>query len=246
MIGVTSGSTGRPKTYPKSWRAVCGSTAQNIHVIRERLRLAGDATAWIVATVPPQHMYGMEFSIMLPLVGGLAVHSGRPLFPADIAHALEELPTPRIGQHSCALRALVESAQSFPKADLIISATAPLDRPLAAAVERKLSGELLEIFGSTETCVIARRRTAHEDAWNLHEGVRLEPRSDGTLVDAPWYRGADRVAGPRRAAGRGHFRRAWPQQRHDRSGWQARIAHGSDASTDGHRRRARCRGISTR
>ena len=110
------------------------------------------------------------------------------MFPADIAHALEELPTPRILVSTPVhLRALVESAQSFPKADLIISATAPLDQPLAAAVERKLSGELLEIFGSTETCVIARRRTAHEDAWNLHEGVRLEPRSDGTLVDAPWY-----------------------------------------------------------
>jgi acyl-coenzyme A synthetase/AMP-(fatty) acid ligase len=188
MIGVTSGSTGRPKTYPKSWRAVCGSTAQNVHVIRDRLRLPGDATAWILATVPPQHMYGMEFSIMLPLVGGMAVHSGRPLFPADIAQALEELPAPRILVSTPVhLRALVESAQSFPAAELIVSATAPLDRQLAVAVERKLRGELLEIFGSTETCVIARRDTAHEHAWNLHEGVRLDPRDDGTLVDAPWY-----------------------------------------------------------
>jgi acyl-coenzyme A synthetase/AMP-(fatty) acid ligase len=188
MIGLTSGSTGRPQTYPKSWRALCCSTAQNIRVIRDRLRLPGDATAWILATVPPQHMYGMEFSIMLPLVGGLAVHSGRPLFPADIAQALEELPSPRILVSTPVhLRALVESVQSFPAADLIVSATAPLDRPLAAAVERKLGAELLEIFGSTETCAIAQRRTAHEAAWNLHEGIGIEPRADGTLIDAPWY-----------------------------------------------------------
>ncbi len=41
-----------------------------------------------------------------------------------------------------------------------------------------------EVFGSTETCVIATRRTASEDAWRLQPGVRLSPQPDGTLVQA--------------------------------------------------------------
>jgi acyl-coenzyme A synthetase/AMP-(fatty) acid ligase len=86
------------------------------------------------------------------------------------------------------LRALVESPQQFPRAALIVSATAPLDRELAQAVEAKLGGRLLEIFGSTETCAFASRRTAQDELWRLHDGVRLESTTQGTLVAAPWNR----------------------------------------------------------
>jgi len=188
MIGFTSGSTGQPKGFPKLWRSMLASTARNVASIRREVNIAADVTSWVVATVPPQHMYGMELSIMLPLIGGTAVHAGRPLFPADIARALAEVPAPRVLVSTpIHLRAIVESSQEFPATDLIISATAPLDAALAAAVEKKLGGRLLEMFGSTETCVFANRRTAHDEAWRLYEGVELQPVSDGTLVNAPWF-----------------------------------------------------------
>ena len=69
---------------------------------------------------------------------------------------------------------------------MVVSATAPLDRELAQAVEAKLGGQLLEIFGSTETCAFASRRTARDELWRLHEGVQLESTTDGTLIAAPW------------------------------------------------------------
>lgn len=188
MIGFTSGSTGQPKGFPKLWRSVMASTARNAAAIRGELGIDAGATPWIVATVPPQHMYGMELSIMLPLMGGMAVHAARPLFPADIAKALAEVPAPRVLVSTPVhLRAIVESAQALPQTDLIVSATAPLDAALAAAVERKLGGRLLEMFGSTETCVFANRRTATDEGWRLYEGVELQPLPDGTLVDAPWF-----------------------------------------------------------
>jgi acyl-coenzyme A synthetase/AMP-(fatty) acid ligase len=188
MIGYTSGSTGQPKSYPKLWHTVSGSSAQNALAIRRALSIAEASTPWILATVPPQHMYGMELSVLLPLLGNMAVHAGRPLFPADIAQALNELPQPRVLVSTPVhLRAIVESTQQFPVTALIISATAPLDRALAEAVERKLGGQLLEMFGSTETCVFARRRTAIEDAWQMYDEVELTARPDGTLVNAPWF-----------------------------------------------------------
>jgi acyl-coenzyme A synthetase/AMP-(fatty) acid ligase len=190
MIGCTSGSTGQPKSYPKLWRTVYASSARNAAAIRRALGIADTTIPAIVATVPPQHMYGMELSILLPLIGGMAVHAGRPLFPADIALALGELPAPRVLVSTpLHLRALVESSQPFPPTALIVSATAPLDRELAAAVEARLGGQLLEMFGSTETCVVACRRTATGDAWRAYEGVELHPRADGTLVTAPWFVG---------------------------------------------------------
>ena len=188
MIGCTSGSTGQPKSYPKLWSSMHGSSARNAAAIRQALGIDDATVPAIVATVPPQHMYGMELSILLPLIGGMAVHAGRPLFPADIALALGELPAPRVLVSTpLHLRTLVESSQPFPATALIVSATAPLDRELAAAVEARLGGRLLEMFGSTETCVIACRRTANGDAWRAHEGVAMHPRSDGTLVTAPWF-----------------------------------------------------------
>jgi acyl-coenzyme A synthetase/AMP-(fatty) acid ligase len=188
MIGFTSGSTGQPKRFPKLWRSVNGSNACNAAAIRHALQIEADAPAWIVATVPPQHMYGMELSVLLPLIGGMAVHSGRPLFPADIAQALEEVPTPRVLVSTpLHLRAMVDSDQMFPPTNLIISATAPLDASLAARVEERLGGTLLEMFGATETCIFASRRTAIEASWQLYPEVTLQPQAEGTMVSAPWF-----------------------------------------------------------
>ena len=154
-----------------------------MRAVREALAVDETEIFWALATVPPQHMFGMEFSVLPALLGGMAVHSGRPLFPSDIARELAELPRPRVLVSTPVhLRALVESTQPMPQTDLIVSATAPLDRALATAVERKLEGRLLEIFGSTETCAIASRRTAEEIAWRIHPGVTVVPQPNGALV----------------------------------------------------------------
>lgn len=191
MIGYTSGSTGLPKANPKRWSELDGGTARNLATIRAALGLPAkdvEPLPWIVATVPPQHMYGMEFTVLLPLLGGMAVHGARPLFPADVAAALMEVPEPRVLVSTpLHLRMLVESEQLFPRAALVVSATAPLDAALAGAVERRLGGRVLEVFGSTETGVIAQRHTPSETAWRLYPGVTLQSMADGTLVRAPWF-----------------------------------------------------------
>lgn len=187
MVGYTSGSTGQPSPQRKTWRALHASAAKNGGAIREALGLSADASATIVATVPPQHMYGMELSVVLPLLGGMAVHSGKTLFPADIARGLAEVTGTKILVSTPVhLRAIVQSTQDFPPVALIVSATAPLDQALARAVEAKLDAPLLEMFGSTETCVIAARRTSQESLWRAYDGVILRPSEEGTQVDAPW------------------------------------------------------------
>ncbi len=150
-IGFTSGSTGAPAANPKTWGAFVTSTAQNLQALGD---LWSGQVPSVVATVPPQHMYGMEMSVLLPLLAPAVLHAGRPFFPQDVAQALAEVP-------------------------------APLPQPLAEAAEARFATEVREVFGSTETCIFARRRTAREQAWTLLPGVRLEPREDGTLVHAP-------------------------------------------------------------
>jgi len=145
----------------------------------------GHAMPHIVATVPPQHMYGMELSVLLPLLGPAGLHASRPFFPEDVARALAETPAPRLlATTPVHLRALVESGVALPPLCGIVSATAPLSPELAAAAESRFACEVREVFGSTETCVIARRRTALETAWTPLPGVQVQPVPDGTLVQA--------------------------------------------------------------
>jgi acyl-coenzyme A synthetase/AMP-(fatty) acid ligase len=189
QIAFTSGSTAAPRAHLKRWSQLLGSTRFNAARIRECLAPRyGAARPWIVATVPPQHMYGTETTILLPIAADMAVHAARPLFPADVAAVLAEVPEPRVLVTTPVhLRALVGSGQRFPEVGLVVSATAPLDRPLAHAIEQALGATVLEMFGSTETCVIATRLTAQEDSWRPYPGVSLTPRIDGADVDAPWF-----------------------------------------------------------
>ncbi len=183
-IGFTSGSTGEPTPNPKTWRSLRASTAQNLAALQDLW--PATATAQMVATVPPQHMYGMELSVLLPLLGGVAVHAARPFFPEDIAVALRVAQAPRLLVTTPVhLRALVQSDVALPPLAGIVSATAPLPAALAAAAETRFGCEVRELFGSTETCVIAHRRTARDAAWTPLPGVRLQPQPDGSLVHAP-------------------------------------------------------------
>jgi len=189
VIGYTSGSTGRPKSNPKTWGGFAACTALNASRLREVL-VTRDAALlpWIVATVPSQHMYGMELSVLMPLLGGMGIHGGHPLYPADIASALADVPGPRILVSTPVhLRALLDSGVELPELGAVVSATAPLPAELARAIERRFGTVLLEYFGSTETCIVASRRTAVDDAWHRYPGVMLQPTDDGTRVDAPWF-----------------------------------------------------------
>lgn len=181
-VGYTSGSTGAPRSNAKTWRSLHASTAGNLrmlhHVVGERFS--------VVATVPPQHIYGVEMSILLPLLGDVQVHSGRPFFPADIAIALEAMPEPRVLVTTPVhLRALVASGVTLPRLAAMLSATAPMPPELAAQAEQIFHAPLLEVFGSTETCAFASRRITVDSRWSLYHGVHLHPQPDGTQIEAP-------------------------------------------------------------
>lgn len=181
-IGFTSGSTGVPGANPKTWGAFQTSTAQNLHALQD---MWSPAIPAIVATVPSQHMYGMEMSVLLPLLAPAQLHAGKPFFPDDVARALAQVQAPRLLVTTPVhLRALVESGVALPDLVGIVTATAPLSQQLAAAAEARFGCEVREVFGSTETCIIARRRTAQESAWTPLPGVQVVPHEDGALVKA--------------------------------------------------------------
>jgi acyl-coenzyme A synthetase/AMP-(fatty) acid ligase len=189
VVGYTSGSTGRPKANPKTWSSLAASTRLNAERLREVLGASAHRQLpWLLATIPSQHMYGIETSVLLPLLGGMALHGAHPLYPADIAEALAQIPEPRVLVTTPVhLRAVLQSGVDLPPLAAVVSATAPLSAELASAVEQRFDTTVLEFFGSTETCVIASRRTAIEESWSAYPGVILDPQQSGTRVSAPWF-----------------------------------------------------------
>ncbi len=188
LVAFTSGSTGRSQPHAKRWRALAASARLNSAAMRSTLGVADHVPLSIVGTVPPHHVYGIEFTVLLPLFANMTVHAERPLFPADVAAALSRPARPRVLVSTpLHLRALAESGVVFPALDLIISATASLDPSLAALVEGRLGAPVLEIFGSTETCACATRRTVQQPEWQLYEGMALDTGPDATRIDAGWF-----------------------------------------------------------
>jgi acyl-coenzyme A synthetase/AMP-(fatty) acid ligase len=85
------------------------------------------------------------------------------------------------------LQALLRDPVRLPPLAAITSATAPLSQELAAEAEARYGAPVVELFGSTETCVIAHRRATSETAWRVYPDIVLKPQPDGTLVDAPYF-----------------------------------------------------------
>jgi acyl-coenzyme A synthetase/AMP-(fatty) acid ligase len=173
-VVFTSGSTGRPVPHPKPWRRlVAGARAA-----AATFGLPGGAA--FLGTVPPQHMWGLEATVMLPLQSGGLVHACRPLFPADVAAWLAELPRPRVLVTTpLHIRACVDDSVALPGVDWILSAAAPLARGLAAAAEARFGGPVVEIYGCTEAGMVGSRRTAHSDLWTALPGVNVTASPGG-------------------------------------------------------------------
>lgn len=179
----TSGSTGVPEPQDRT----LGQLVRGAQVLADRLGelVEGGLSAVqrIVCSVPPQHMFGLETSVMLSLVAGIPVRDRRPLLPGDVKSALEEgregalwVTTP------LHLRALAQAAGSVGGCCAVVASTMPLATTLATSVESLVGAPVLEIYGSTETGVLAMRRTAKESRWWPVSGVRLQPGSVSTSV----------------------------------------------------------------
>jgi acyl-coenzyme A synthetase/AMP-(fatty) acid ligase len=169
-IVFTSGSTGDPVPNQKTWAAV----TQSATVEATRLGIYGRNDLTLLGTVPSQHMYGFESTVLMAMQAGVVMHADKPFFPADISAALQEIHGPSVLITTPVhLRTLVAESAPLPGTELIVCATAPLPRELATSAEALYGIPLLEIYGSTETGQLATRRTAVNDEWHTFDHIKL-------------------------------------------------------------------------
>ncbi len=194
----TSGSTGAPEPQVRSLGQLALGAEALGHRVEEEVDGGLAALRWIVCSVPSQHMFGVEASVMLSLVHAIPVLDRMPLLPGDVHSALEARAEGAVWVATpLHLRALVRSEEAAPNCRAVIVSTMSLAPGLAAQAEARIGAPVLEIYGSTETGAVAMRRPAREVRWRALKGVRLESTALGTTVwgthfDSPQHL-ADRV-----------------------------------------------------
>ena len=196
----TGGSTGAPRLWSKSPRNLLGETAY----LAERFAVGhGDR---ILATVPALHIYGLLYSLLLPLVASARVVAATPSFPEEIKQQMAGcMPTLFISVpvHYRALKASPPPAGALRAA---FSSAGPLAEADGVAFSAATGVDLFEVYGSTETGGIATRCRARDEAgftpygcieWRI-TGEELDIRSAFLSQELPvrssgWYTVPDRV-----------------------------------------------------
>jgi len=185
LVLVTSGSTGSPKRVEKTLDQL-----ETELLAQESLWGEGTKGARVYATVSHQHIYGLLFRLLWPLV------TGRPF--ARFAHLYpEELALDMVGPsvlvsgpaHLKRFPQLVSLADFGDKVRLCLSSGGPLDRETALSVAQGWGRAPVEIFGSTETGGVAyrcRQEGQPERLWTPLPGVEVRSDQGQLLVRSPY------------------------------------------------------------
>lgn len=180
---LTSGSSGHPKTIKKTLRQLDIEIA-----LLEKLWGGMIGEASVYATVPHQHIFGLTFKLLWPLA------ANRP-FSIPLYDIWEELlaavRAPFLLVASPAHLSRISGLPPLPthrQPKLILAGGAPLSYEAAQNV-RDIFGQLpQELYGSTETGVIAERRQALPNTvWTPLPGIHITPQADGQLkITSPY------------------------------------------------------------
>jgi acyl-coenzyme A synthetase/AMP-(fatty) acid ligase len=193
FVAFTSGSTGEPTPHEKT-------LGQLVYEAASHVRAFGLGGARFVSAVPAQHIYGLLFTIMAPLLGGGSVVRETALFPAALAELITRHRAAVLVAVPAHLSGLAQLPGPLPESlTRIFSSAGPL--PPATAAELRAKGtEVSEILGSTETGGIA-HRSADGAPFTPLPGVDVSTDEEGVLhVSAPWLAPAALAPGTRAAA----------------------------------------------
>ena len=138
----------------------------------------------IVCSVPPQHMFGLECSVMLSLVCGLPVLDRRPLLPADVRAAFEGGPRPLWVATPMHLRSLVQERRGGARVrpgDRLDDAARTRDRPRRRTLPRRAGARDLRLHRDRRAGDAAHLRGSH-----VAPARRRAARAGHRKHDRPW------------------------------------------------------------
>jgi acyl-coenzyme A synthetase/AMP-(fatty) acid ligase len=175
----TSGSTGTPRRVMKH----IVSLDREARLLADRFgeRLTGCS---VVASVVPQHLYGLTFRIVLPMALGLPLHAAMLYY----AEQLAALPHDRhyLFISSPAFLKRLDTELPAPPVRMLISAGGMLPWCDVATTAGWLNIWPDEIYGSTETGILAWRHRQQDNVpWLAFPGVIFHQEDEACRVTSP-------------------------------------------------------------
>ena len=176
----TGGSTGKPKVWSKSPRNLFSEA----FYLKEKFALSDKDL--FVATVPPYHIYGLLFSVLVPFVAHARVLPDVYTFPQEIISTTNKNKASVMVSVPIHYRAMKVDNLSAPSLKVAFSSSGVLDRSDGLHFHKKTGLGITEIYGSTETGGIASRCISeHTESWKAFNivswkliGERLSIKSD--------------------------------------------------------------------
>lgn len=155
----TGGSTGKPTIWTKSCVNIMGEAL--FHVTEHGI----SQNDMVVATVPPYHIYGLLFSVAVPLLAGARVADQSCGFPHEIVNLVTDTAATVLVGVPAHFRAL--KGHDFPNHGLRLafSSAGVLDEADERDFRRRNKVSLMEVYGSTETGGIAFRCRGRDETF---------------------------------------------------------------------------------
>ncbi|HNY49217.1 MAG TPA: long-chain fatty acid--CoA ligase [Smithella sp.] len=175
----TGGSTGKPKVWSKSPR----NLLTEAFYIRETFSLSDKDI--FVATVPPYHIYGLLFSILVPFVSHARILPDIYTFPQEIISTINKNKASVLVSVPIHYRVLKVEGLSVPSLRYAFSSAGVLDRSDGLHFLDKTGIGITEIYGSTETGGIASRCVSdNTDRWRAFDMVSWRLKENRLCVQS--------------------------------------------------------------
>jgi acyl-coenzyme A synthetase/AMP-(fatty) acid ligase len=156
----TGGSTGKPKVWSKSPRNLFAEA----FYLKEKFAISEKDL--FVSTVPPYHIYGLLFSVLVPFVAHAKILPDIYTFPQEIISTTNKHKATVLVSVPIHYRALKVNNLSAPSLKIAFSSSGVLNRSDAIHFQKKTGLGITEIYGSTETGGIASRSISeHTESW---------------------------------------------------------------------------------
>ncbi len=183
LMMYTSGSSGEPKAIKKTIGNLF-SEALSIQATLPKINTP------LVASVPPNHLYGLTFSIILPWVLDVAIVDACPLHVEEVLDLMREvnadlLITVPVHLSAMLRQDIIRAPQS------VISSAGRLDVGVAQQWYDRFGYEVFEVYGSTETGVIAHRNQLSDAYWKPFPKVCIDQHDGCLQVASPFIHGCD-------------------------------------------------------
>lgn len=182
IVLYTSGTTGKSKKIIKSIDCMIREALLLKEFFDQKFSISKNTL--ISGSVTARHLFGLTFTVFYPLIAGRIFFQNRILGTEAIA----TLKSPYIFISSPAFIKRLDHQVASVNADLTICAGGNLNSDDAKAFLEQNSSPLLDIYGSTETGIIAykiRSTSDNNTHWVPFSNIKIEPGENDYMLSSP-------------------------------------------------------------